>query len=403
MITRWLYCLVVFLIVGCRAAPVPTASLFTATTGITAAPTGSPTFPPSATAPEASPTAAASPAAIQEPPLPSATPTSLALDELPPISSANAARLRILAELDFPPWELVSAVAWAPDGGVLAVSAGEWVYFFVPGTWKESGRVRIGALSPGLAFSPDGTRLAAGSRDGRVRIWEIKGNEGLTPDSPPALTVEAHRKGANRLAFSPDGSQLASGGNDAMIRIWDVNSGQELQEIIGGTYAIPDLAFSPDGTRLAIVNGDVVRLREVGSGRISGSLRADQNLYTVAWMPGTERLVTGGHSTGITLWDVSTESTVRTFNGHQGGSRRYDSLIWDVAFAAGGGLLASAGGDGALVVWDVERSEPLFTYSGPAAVTSLAFRPDDRLLAIGRLDGKVMIWGDAASSQTGTP
>lgn len=64
-----------------------------------------------------------------------------------------------------------------------------------------------------MGFSPDGTRLATGSRDGRVKIWE--GKTGFLKGF-----YRGHPGGVWSVAFSPDGKTLVSGGCDGAIRLW---------------------------------------------------------------------------------------------------------------------------------------------------------------------------------------
>ena len=58
------------------------------------------------------------------------------------------------------------------------------------------------------------------------------------------------------LAFSPDGTRLAIGSGDNTIRLWDVASRQEVCQLRGHDSYVHAVAFSPDGTRLASASGD---------------------------------------------------------------------------------------------------------------------------------------------------
>ena len=70
-----------------------------------------------------------------------------------------------------------------------------------------------------VAFSPNGKRLAWSGSD-RIVIWDFeKGRE--------ILMVEGHPAKFQGLAFSPDGTRLASASPDALLRVWDTNTGQE--------------------------------------------------------------------------------------------------------------------------------------------------------------------------------
>jgi WD40 repeat protein len=58
------------------------------------------------------------------------------------------------------------------------------------------------------------------------------------------------------VAFSPDGTRLATASSDTTARIWDASSGQELLTLRGHADRVTGMAFSPDGKRLATASKD---------------------------------------------------------------------------------------------------------------------------------------------------
>jgi len=315
-------------------------------------------------------------------------------------NSPNAVQLERITQVNYSPWDLVTALAWSQDGEKLAVAAGDNVSLVRTDDWSEIIRLPVGALTHSLMFSADGRWLAAGSRDGFLRIWEYSHLQQESDNHSPRL-IQAHRKGVNSLMFNPDGMILATGGNDAIARFWDHLTGEMLGMTIGGSFAVPSIHFSPDGAVLAIVNGDLIRLREVGTERIIGTFKADAPLYRVVFSPDGERIAATASDNLIRLWE--TDQAFRTgktaypepllFIGHAGAPGTFRALVWESVFSPNGSLLVSAGGDATIRLWQPDTGALLATYPAhPPGVTCIAFRHDGELLASGGLDGSLIIW-----------
>jgi WD40 repeat protein len=150
--------------------------------------------------------------------------------------------------------------AWSPDEKHLATVLGEIEFGPVKGSkiiiWDMTTLKPLTSLegqSPKIyriAWSPDGSRLAAGSSEDRlstegfIHVWDM-----TTYELAHTLTLDTGWP--DIMAWSPDGTRLASKAGENGIIIWNVETGEVSNSRDGHDKRIVSLAWSPDGTRLA--------------------------------------------------------------------------------------------------------------------------------------------------------
>jgi WD40 repeat protein len=100
-----------------------------------------------------------------------------------------------------------------------------------------------------VVFSPDGTRIASGSSDKTVRLWDTRTGHQLTE-------MNGHSGWVRSVAFSPNGTRIASSSSDKTVRLWDTRTGHQVTQMNGHTGLVWSVAFSPDGTHIASGSSD---------------------------------------------------------------------------------------------------------------------------------------------------
>ena len=126
-------------------------------------------------------------------------------------------------------------------------------------TWQETLTLSGHASSIAeMAFSPDGLRLATGSHDGQVFVWDLDASAADSPNHQ-ALDLSGHTDFLNSIAFSPDGTRLATASVDDRVIIWDALTGELLLTLeipSGGFWYSNGAEFSPDGLRIVTGSHD---------------------------------------------------------------------------------------------------------------------------------------------------
>jgi WD40 repeat protein/transcriptional regulator with XRE-family HTH domain len=275
-----------------------------------------------------------------------------------------------------------------------------------------------GAVMQALAFSPDGSVLAAGGQNSPVRLWSLARRGRPVPLGRPlgsgAGTVFA-------VAFSQDGRILASAGSGRVIQLWSIADPRHPAALrvplTGPANTVYSLAFSPAGSVLAAASADgTVRLWDVADPRHPLRLGAPLTwpgsgyIQSVAFSPDGRLLAAGsggdqGQPGGtVRVWDISDPARPIPDGPVLTGPPR---AVYSVAFSPDSKMLAAGGVDDTVRLWDVARparpapaGPPL---SGPASwVNSVAFSPDGHSLAGASSDGKVWVWNLATRQVTMT-
>ncbi len=135
-----------------------------------------------------------------------------------------------------------------------------------------------------MAFSPDGSKIASGSWDKTVVVWDS-----LTGER--CVTLEGHSDSVSSVAFSPDGSKIASGSGDNTVVVWDSLTGERCVTLEGGPVLFSDAqdyvlrmaecSASPEAvTRFRLIDGHdrdpvMVEVTRRGVDKILGHVGAE--------------------------------------------------------------------------------------------------------------------------------
>lgn len=195
----------------------------------------------------------------------------------------------------------INAIAFSPDGSRLAAASYKQALTICDLTASEPKIAPFAAdndLLSWVAFSPDGSLIAAGGkRTHAVRVWDAK--TGIE-----RFALRGHTDVVRCVAFSPDGRWIASGSDDQTIRLWSAADGQCVAVLEGHQRAVFGLAFRHDGRVLASSGGDV-RLWSVPERRLLASFEVSHEIQLGVDLTADGRtLLTWGTSPDLTRLDL---------------------------------------------------------------------------------------------------
>jgi tRNA A-37 threonylcarbamoyl transferase component Bud32 len=295
-------------------------------------------------------------------------------------------------------------VAWAREQLELCPQGlRDWEWHHLMGRCEgdEASKVcagHSGAVSS-VAFSHDGRRLASGSGDHTVRIWDPM-------TASVTRELQGHVGAVNWLSFSPAGDRLASAGEDAKVILWNVPTGEQDSVFRGHDSPVGCVAFRPQSQELASGTfnssgpGEIL-VWAAKSGQVRLTLKGHTRRVTsLAYSSDGKRLYSSSHDETVRVWDSATGETVRIFNGHS-------FPVAGLAVCPNGSLVASAAGrsvadqpdEGEILVWEAASGRIVHHLRGHRErPMAMAFSPDGRRLATAGWDQEIKLW-DVASGQ----
>ena len=221
-----------------------------------------------------------------------------------------------------------------------------------------------------VAMSADGTLLAFGGDDGKVRLWD-------TAAQALRATLIGHAGRVKSLAMSADGSLVASAGDDGKVLLWDAINGDLRNTLPSNDGENRLVAMSADANLIGFRSGRHIQIWDATTGDLRLIRSGDLAPLNALAISGDGRLVAAASGMTIRLWDARTGALRKILTGHR-------DWVLELAMSANGTALVSASDtdDCTVRVWDTASSAVRARLSHPDWA-EVAMSPDGRVIATG--------------------
>ncbi|KAI1302344.1 WD repeat-containing protein 26 [Halotydeus destructor] len=285
-------------------------------------------------------------------------------------------------------------------------------------------------------FSNDGTKLATGSKDCTVIIWDVLPE---TYELRQRYTLENHSYGVSYLAWSPDDTHLLACGPDdsADVWVWNVRTGELRTKMNNSTEdSLTSCAWHKDGKKFACggtrgqfyqcdLDGNLLdswegvrvqclayrkdgkhilaadthnRIRSYNLEELTdyNLIQEDHSIMSFSCDESGRYAIVNVAGQGVHLWDLDDKMLVRKFQGATQGYYTIHSSFGGVNQV----FVASGSEDNKVYVWHTKRENPIAVLSGHSrTVNCISWNPKyPWMLASASDDATVRIWGPSKSS-----
>jgi cytochrome c len=259
--------------------------------------------------------------------------------------------------------DAVNAVALLGDGRAVTAGADGRIAIWTSGN-AQPDAVLDGHTAPiaALAVSPDGSTLASASWDQTIRLWPLAGG------APRVL--EGHTQNVNGVAFAPDGRTVVSVSYDQSVRIWPL-AGSPAPTVVTMPSPLNAVSIGRDG-EIAVGGADGKVYFLTAAGAVAGEVTAGPRpVISIAISPDGAWIAAASIGGSVAVIDRKARTLVRTLVGP-------GLPVWSVAFLPDSRALLTGGADNIIRRWNVATGDPVDPLLLEAAGDPLATYAGDR-------------------------
>ena len=243
-----------------------------------------------------------------------------------------------------------------------------------------------------VEFSPDGNFIYSASRDHTIKYWDINGGSCKN-------TLKGHEEWVRGISLNMKGDLLASSSDDEKIFIWQTGTNTVQQELYGHSNKIESIVFLKNEKSIyTVYTSDYQtenKLNDESKGengmndleKLNQRLLQKQKLLKEKDKVNKEYLLSASRDKTIKLWDAIGGICIFTFTGH-------DNWVRSLCEHPNGKYIVSCSDDKSIRLWDLKNGlcQKKLLNSHEKFVVAIAMSPKCKLLASGSNDLNIKVW-----------
>jgi WD40 repeat protein len=229
-------------------------------------------------------------------------------------------------------------------------------------------------------FSPANDRIAVGASSGKLNIYAL-------PGGALVKSVTAHPNFVFSVNYSPDGTMIGSGGTDNKAKIWDANGTLKFT-LTGHTHDVTSVQFTPDNAYLVTAGNDGnIKIWSTADGSLVRNIMAhNDDIRQIDISADGKKIVSASNDESCKIWSLETGEWLATFGNANGG------IIWSAAWAPDGNSIVTGTGKGDVILWDVSGISATHDMSGIMEKVSVFPNPAAEYLEVMPAPGVELIY-----------
>lgn len=232
-----------------------------------------------------------------------------------------------------------------------------------------------------VVLSADQTKVATGSWDNTIRVWNAQTSE-------LEQTLVGHESLVNSIVISNDGTTLVSASDDTTLKVWNFKTGELIQTLKGHNDVVNSVALTPDGkTAISASDDETIRIWNLETGKSELTLTGHEDwINSVVVGNDGKTIVSGSSDETVRVWNLQSGTLECTLEGHQ-------NVINTVAISPDGQTIVSGSDDETVKVWNWQSFELKHTFEVAAGwVNTVNISADGTKVISGSDDGVIRMW-----------